>query len=247
MFLLGAAAGAAGALIVGGSRHRRAEARLRQEAAERESDRAYLAEQLVTAEQDERRRLSLLLHDGPLQSLSGVALMHEAALRALEHGKLEEAAGVIRSALERERELIQVLRDLSFAMEPVVLRDHGLSAAVQALADQVAEARRVEVTVDVAAGERLGEKAQVALYQTIREAVGQSVRRRPATIGVAVEEQRDGRFVTRVTDDGVAERRSANLEALRERATILQGQVSVETQPGGGTTVAVVIPAAADA
>jgi two-component system sensor histidine kinase UhpB len=209
---------------------------------ERESERAYLAAQLVTAEQDERRRLSLLLHDGPLQSLSGVALMSEAALRALEHGKLDEAREVIRGAIERERELVQVLRDLSFAMEPVVLRDHGLAAAVQALADQVAEARRVGVTVDVAAGERLGEKAQVALYQTIREAVGQSVHRQPATIAVAVEEREDGGFVTRVTDDGVAERRSANLEALRERARILQGEISVESQPGSGTTVAVVIP-----
>ncbi len=53
------------------------------EAHEREAERARLTERLITAEQDERRRLSIFLHDGPLQSMSGIALMHDAALAAL--------------------------------------------------------------------------------------------------------------------------------------------------------------------
>ena len=61
--------------------------RLLEEAREREAERERLTERLITAEQDERRRLSLFLHDGPLQSMSGIALMHDAALAALEDGR----------------------------------------------------------------------------------------------------------------------------------------------------------------
>jgi signal transduction histidine kinase len=107
-------------------------ARLLEEAREREGERARLTDQVITAEQDERRRLSLFLHDGPLQSMSGIALMHDAALAAIREGRHEDAARVIESSLERERKTIQELRDLSFAIEPLVLRDQGLHAAVRA-------------------------------------------------------------------------------------------------------------------
>jgi signal transduction histidine kinase len=80
-------------------------------------------DRLIAAEQDERRRLALFLHDGPVQHLSGIALMIDAALHSIETGKLDDARTVLDSALERQRSTIRELRDLSFALEPVVLRD----------------------------------------------------------------------------------------------------------------------------
>jgi signal transduction histidine kinase len=241
-FALGALAGGLAALGLGRRRRRQAEELLLREGREREAERALLAAQLITAEQDERRRLSLFLHDGPLQALSGVALMHDAALAALREGRPDEAAQVIESALARERELIRALRDLSFAIEPVILRDQGFAAAVRALAAQIEEARGISLTLDVVAGEKLGEKAQVALYQTIREALGQAVRRRPGRISVGVEARPDGSYAAAIADDGVGERRSASVEAIRERARILNGAVSVESRPEGGTVVLVSMP-----
>src|SRR5437868_10754550 len=88
-----------------------------------------LADRLIAAEQDERRRLALFLHDGPVQSLSGIALMLDAVLHAIDDGRPDEAKRVLTSALERHRQTIQSLRDLSFNLEPVVLRDQGLAAA----------------------------------------------------------------------------------------------------------------------
>jgi signal transduction histidine kinase len=218
-------------------------ARLVMEAQEREAERGRLTEQLITAEQDERRRLSLFLHDGPVQAMAGIALMHDAALAAIEDGRYEDAAKVIESSLERERRTIQELRDLSFAIEPLVLRDAGFEAAVQALADQVEQSHGITVGATVAAGERLSEKAQVALYQVIREAVNQAVRRRPSQIGVTVEELADGDFATEVDDDGVDERRRASIEAIEERVRLLNGRMSIESREEGGTAIRVVMPA----
>src|SRR5438270_12045513 len=95
--------------------------RLLHEAADREAERARLADQLITAEQDERRRLALFLHDGPVQSMSGIALLLDGVDHAIERGNLEQAREVLGSALARHRETIRELRDLSFNLEPAVL------------------------------------------------------------------------------------------------------------------------------
>src|SRR5204862_4055309 len=113
------------------------------EAETRETERARLSEQLITAEQDERRRLANELHDSAVQSLSGIALMLDAATGAIEAGRLEEAQRVLDSALTRHRDTIRSLRDLSFSLEPGVLRDHGFGMAVTALAVRTALANRI--------------------------------------------------------------------------------------------------------
>lgn len=217
-------------------------ARLLEEAREREAERERLTERLITAEQDERRRLSLFLHDGPLQSMSGIALMHDAALAAIQDGRTDDAAKVIESSLEKERDTIRELRDLSFAIEPLVLRDQGFRAAVRALGDSIEATHRITVLTDVEAGERLGEKTQVALYQIIRESLNQAVRRRPVKIEVAVGQREDGGFETEIADDGVEERRRTSIEAIDERVKILNGRLSVDSGEHGGTLVRVVVP-----
>jgi two-component system NarL family sensor kinase len=217
-------------------------ARLLEEAREREEEHTRLTEQVITAEQDERRRLSLFLHDGPLQSMSGIALMHDAALAAIRDGRYEDAERVIESSLERERKTIQELRDLSFAIEPLVLRDQGFHAAVRALGDQIEQSNRITVSTSVRAADRLSEKTQAALYQIIREAVNQAVRRNPDTIEIGVGELDDGGFAIEISDDGVGERRRAGIEAIEERVRVLNGRFSVEHGDTTGTMVRVVIP-----
>jgi len=217
-------------------------ARLIVEAQDREAERARLAEQLITAEQDERRRLSLFLHDGPVQSMAGIALMHDAALAAINDGRYEDAAKVIESSLERERRTIQELRDLSFAIEPLVLRDQGFGAAVRALGDQIEQTHRITVSMETDAGERLSEKAQVALYQIIRDSLHLAVRRRPTQIGVTVIELDDGGFAAEIDDDGVGERRRGSIEELDERARILNAKLSVESRAEGGTALRILMP-----
>ena len=216
-------------------------ARLVAQTKAREEERARLTERLVTAEQDERRRLSIFLHDGPLQSMSGIALMHDAALAAIRDGRYDDAASVIESSLERERATIRTLRDLSFAIEPIVLRDQGFSAAVRALGEQMERAEGIRVSVDVSVGERLAEKAQVALYQLIREALQQAVRRRPNRVAVSMSEE-DGGFALEIRDDGMDERRQGVVAELGERVHVLNGNVVLESVAEGGTAIRVALP-----
>src|SRR6266516_2458125 len=217
-------------------------ARLLAEAKVREADRARLSEQIVTAEQDERRRLALFLHDGPVQSMSGIGLMLDAAIGSIESQKLDDAQRVLASALDRHRETIRSLRDLSFNIEPVVLRDQGFAAAVSGFADQVGLSNQIQFDLDLEAADSLAEKVQVGLYQIIREAVTQAIRRGPPTrISIRVE-QHDGEIATEIADDGSGERRRRSFEAIEERSRALNGRMTVGAGANGGTAVRVILP-----
>src|SRR4051795_3994758 len=181
-----------------------------------------LTEQVLAAEQDERRRIALFLHDGPVQSLSGVALMLDAVSDFIARGREPEAQEILDKALTRTRATIGELRDLSFNLEPVVLRDHGFSMAVQALTQNRGLEHGIQAELDVAAAEVLGERAQAALYQIVREALEGAIRRGPPqTFSVAVTRGDTGSLDVLITDDAPSERRRRSIEVLEERARTL--------------------------
>jgi len=147
------------------------------------------------------------------------------------------------TALEKHRETIRSLRDLSFNIEPVVLRDQGFSPAVEELANQLALEHMVQIDVEVEPAQRLSEKGQVGLYQIVREALNQAVRRGPPTkISVQIKDTADGGLETIVADNGQGERRRASLVGIEERAATLNARFSVEQSADGGTAVHVVLP-----
>jgi signal transduction histidine kinase len=206
-------------------------------------DRARLQDRLIAAEQDERRRIALFLHDGPVQNLSGIALMLDAVSAAIEAGKFEDATQVLQRAADRQRLTIRELRDLSFALEPVVLRDQGFGPAIRELAEQQGIAHQVQIDLDVDAGDRLGEKAQVALYTILRESLELAIRRGPPTrITVTIREQDDGAVETCVADDAPGERRRRALEAIEERVRQLHGTIAMEGGDDGGTVLRISLP-----
>ena len=211
---------------------------------EEQAERARHADQLIAAEQDERRRLALFLHDVPVQAMSGIALMLDGVVDAIDRGNVEDAKDILGKAVNRQRETIRELRDLSFALEPVVLRDQGFGPAVQALADQVESSQGVRVDLDVEAGSALASRAQIVLYQMIRESLDAASRRGPPTrISVEIGEVDGGAVETLITDDGSGERRRRVFETLAERAMTLQGSVDVDrSSDEGGTAVRITLP-----
>jgi two-component system, NarL family, sensor kinase len=165
-------------------------------------------ERLISAEQDERRRLALFLHDHAVQQLSGIALMLDGAVHSLEGANPGEARGILEAALRQQRATIRELRDLSFVLEPVVLRDQGFGPALRALADQVAASHAIVCDVDTERATAIGETASIALYTILRELIDQAVRRGPPRrITVTVVQAPGGEVVATVRGDADPERR----------------------------------------
>jgi signal transduction histidine kinase len=199
-------------------------------------------DRLISAEQDERRRIALFLHDGPVQNLAGIALMLDATMHSIETGKLDEARDVLATALDRQRATIRELRDLSFALEPVVLRDQGFAPALRALAEQVGTSNEIRIDLEIDDAEDVGQTAQVALYTIIRELLHQAIRRGPPTrIKVTMRATSDGGLETCVSDDADRERRRRSFEAIEERVKQLHGTIRVDVEDDG-TRVVVTLP-----
>jgi two-component system NarL family sensor kinase len=197
-----------------------------------------LSEQVLAAEQDERRRIALFLHDGPVQSLAGVALMLDASLDLIGRGDLDQAREILDRALGRTRSTVGELRDLSFNLEPVALRDHGFTAAVDALAQTRGREHRIEVSLDVAMIDELGERTQAALYQIVREALEEAIRRGPPSrFEVAASADVPGTLRLMIRDDAPTERRRRALEVLGERARTLGANLTLDHDTDGTTMV----------
>lgn len=210
-----------------------------------DAERVLLAERILT-EQEERRRLAELLHDGPVQHLSAIAQMLDAGLASLRDGETQRADDVFTRSLALARDSARDLRALCDDLEPRVLREVGFAAAVAALARRISARYDVEIDLDVAYADELGENAQTALYQILREATDQAVRRgAPTRITISVLPTPAGGAELVVTDDGPPERRSAVLEALAERAATLNARFSSEVRYPRGSTVRIEVPPSA--
>lgn len=229
--------------------------RLKDEAERRERERARLSNQLAEAEQVERRRLAMLLHDGPQQTITSAALLLDACTAALDDDDRAEVHRILGIARQRNREAVRDLRELSWSLEPPALRQQGITAALLPLAERLGEAHGVRFSLDLEAAEALDTAQQTFVYQIVREAVANAVKHaQPKGISILSTVLPDGRTEMRVCDDGAGMQReraldgmSQGIDAMRERTAALGG--AIEWLPGeaGGTVVRLLVPSLFDA
>jgi signal transduction histidine kinase len=207
------------------------------------SDEHVVAERLL-AERAERRRIAEQLHDGPVQHVAALSQMLDAAVAALEAGDVDAGRRVAARALAVAREAAEELRGIVAGLEPVMLDEIGLAAAVRELAERTVGRRGASVTI-VIDDDELGEGARSSLFQVIREALDQAVRRGPpSTVSISLERTRSGGVELLVSDDAAPERRQAVIDGLAERAAELNGTFDVH-RDGALTTIRLVAPPSA--
>jgi signal transduction histidine kinase len=162
--------------------------------------------------------------------------MLDASLDLIRRGEQEQAREILDRALSRTRTTVGELRDLSFNLEPVALRDHGFTAAVDALAQSRGHEHGIHVSIDVTPIDGLGERTQAALYQIVREALEEAIRRGPPSrFEVTVTDDTSGTLRLVIRDDAPTERRRRALEVLGERARTLGANFTLEHDVGGTT------------
>ena len=207
-----------------------------------DAERALLAERMLS-EQEERRRVAELIHDGPVQQLSAISQMLDAGLAELDGGDRDRAKQVFARSLELARDAARDLRQLCDDLEPRVLQQLGFASAATALTRRISSRHDIEIEVNVEAAETLGENAAVALYQILREAIEQAVKRGGLTrIEISLQATDAGGVELVVQDDGSPERRAAVLDALAERAATLNGRFSSEVRFPRGSTIRIEVP-----
>jgi signal transduction histidine kinase len=202
-------------------------------------------EQLVTAREEERRRLRRDLHDGLGPSLGAVVLRIDTA-RNLAASRPDDADALLRQARDDVAAALADVRRLVHDLRPPALDDLGLAGAVRQQAERLL-APAVQVTVGAEGLADLPAAVEVAAYRIASEALANTARHAAATrVLVRLVRDADGALEVTVTDDGVgiAPDRAAGvgLVSLRERAAELGGRCTVTCPAGGGTEVRAVLP-----
>jgi signal transduction histidine kinase len=224
---------------------------LRVEAELRERERGRLSDRLLRVEEGERRRLALALHDGPQQSIAGIGLIVQAAHDTIQAGEVEQGLSSLNRALEHCRGVVRSLRTLTFALEPITLRDHGFTAAFCELAGQLSESHKVEIVVDATAIDALDRQAQVSLYRIAQEATTNAVKHAGGSrIDVTARMLEKGGIELCIADNGRGAQEDElqrggmhrGVDAMRERAWGVGGTMTFEETTGGGCTVRVIVP-----
>jgi signal transduction histidine kinase len=231
--------------LVAGAVH---QARLHRRLAAREHAAERFAEQVIAAQEAERRRLAGDIHDGITQRLVSLAFHLDAAADAV-RGDASLAA----TEMARARELTDLTLDEARAaiggLRPPVLDDLGLADGLASLARSIAQVP-VRVTGSDCTDCPLPEHVVIALYRIAQEALQNVVKHAQASRAEVELRCDTSRVVLRVTDDGqgfdIGARSdgetSYGLRSMTERAELVGGRLVVTSRPGLGTTVTATVP-----
>lgn len=228
-------------------------ARLHRRLGIREQLHERFAEQVIEAQENERRRVAADIHDGISQRLVSLSYHLDAALQALADAPESAAADVAR-ARELTDEALEEARLAIGALRPPVLDDLGLRGGLTSLARTVPEVRLALELSD----RRLAEHVEVALYRIAQEALQNVVKHaQSATVSIRFD-CTESLALLEVRDDGVGFDSESNAEpnlgitasygmaTMSERAELVGGHLEVWSVPGRGTAITVRIPLAGD-
>lgn len=235
--------------LIAGALH---QARLHRQLLTRERAHENFAEQVIAAQESERRRLAADIHDGISQRLVSLTYRLDAAARFVDDAEQARAA----EQLEKARDLVDLTLDEARCaiggLRPPVLDDLGLRGGLASLA-----ASTPEVDLDLALDDRrLPEHIEVALYRIAQECVQNVVKHSRALAASVAFAVGDGVARLEVADRGVgfdASTSSATgvpgavsdgygMLSMAERAELVGGTLTVRSAPGAGTTVTVTVP-----
>jgi signal transduction histidine kinase len=194
---------------------------------------------IVAAADESRRRIERDLHDGAQQRLVHAVIVLKLALRALSNDE-PNAGELVAEALRHAEQANSELRELAHGLLPAALSHGGLRAGVDLLVSRVSLPVSLDVTV-----ERLPPTVEATAYFIISEALTNVVKHAHATgAGVMARVER-GELRVVIRDDGVGGARSGHgtgLGGLEDRVSALDGRLVLESSPGEGTRVCVVLP-----
>ncbi len=225
-------------------------AELEQRVRDRTEKLQQMASELTRAEQQERHRISQILHDDLQQQLYGLQMQltflrdnaSEAMLR-----ELDAIAPTMHAA-------IKIVRDLSVDLSPPILYDEGLLQGLQWIASRMREQYRVHVSVEAGQSFPIADDAQRGLiFQIVRELLFNAVKHAGVTqIQVAVSGQNDrvridiidqgSGFDTAILDEERVVILGRGLRSARERLRLIGGRLEIQSVPGKGTHATVFTP-----
>lgn len=212
-------------------------------------------ERIVSIDEQARKKLARDLHDGPTQTIAIIASVSSVIQRYLKNGDVEKATKELDKVQGLAQKTTKEIRHLLFSLRPLVLENRGLIAALEDLAHKMKETydQNVAVDADAQVERLLDDEAQGTVFYIIEEAINNAAKHAEAQLirarlvvqqpYILIEIEDNGRgFDVGLVNTDYHKRGSLGMVNLRERAEMLRGELSIDSQPGHGTKITVYVP-----
>lgn len=207
---------------------------------------------IMEVQEEERKRLSREIHDGPAQILANVMMRSDLIEKIYRERGIDEALAEIKKLKETVRDALYEVRHIIYDLRPMALDDLGLVPTLKKYLETVEEYNKmanIQIPFTyIGDDERIDSKMEVALFRLIQESVQNALKHAQAKeIQVKLEINKNN-IIAVIKDDGIGfdptlkKEGSFGLRGMKERVELLEGSISIQSSKGNGTKVIIKIP-----
>lgn len=205
---------------------------------------------IIEAQEQERKRVSREIHDGPAQSLANILVRSEIVDLSFRDGDIEAGLKEMQAFRKSIRQSLHEVRRIIYDLRPMALDDLGLFPTIKKHISTVSDYHDVNIELSLEGkGERLQTHYEVAIFRLIQEGLQNAIKHADATtIFIRLAIQKNNICLT-IKDDGVGfdinkpkREDSYGIIGMKERVDILDGEIEIHSEINKGTTIWVHIP-----
>jgi two-component system, NarL family, sensor histidine kinase DegS len=205
---------------------------------------------IIEAQEEERKRLSREIHDGPAQMMANVIMRSDLIERVYREAGPEEAFSELNSFKKMVRSALYEVRRIIYDLRPMALDDLGLVPTLRKYLQTIEEYHNHSKIdfVNIGLERRLPAKYEVALFRMIQESVQNALKHANACEIKVKLEMTDSTITVSIKDNGVGfdksdkKPESFGLIGMKERVDLLDGDIAIDSKLGRGTTVTIRVP-----
>ncbi|HLR52096.1 MAG TPA: histidine kinase [Candidatus Avamphibacillus sp.] len=204
---------------------------------------------IIEAQEEERKKISREIHDGPAQMLANILLRSELVDRAFREESTESALSEIKSIRKMIRSSLYEVRRIIYDLRPMALDDLGLLPTIKRYITTISEYNEIEIDFkSIGKDERLNNKYEIAFFRLLQEALQNAIKHANPTLIQVKLEITDHCLSMTIKDDGDGfdpkerNENSFGIIGMRERVEMFDGELKIDSKIGKGTRIYINVP-----
>ncbi|MEN2768725.1 sensor histidine kinase [Ornithinibacillus xuwenensis] len=205
--------------------------------------------QIIEAQEEERKRISREIHDGPAQMLANILLRSELVDRTFREGSPEDALNEIKNVRKMVRTSLYEVRRIIYDLRPMALDDLGLIPTIKKYIATIADYNNIKIEfLSIGEVKRINQKYEIAFFRLVQEAIQNAVKHSEATLITVKIEICTKNLNLIITDNGkgfdpdIKRDKSFGLMGMKERVEMFDGTIEINSAIGAGTKIIIRVP-----
>ncbi|GAA0428370.1 histidine kinase [Virgibacillus sp. AGTR] len=204
---------------------------------------------IIEAQEEERRKISREIHDGPAQMLANILLRSELVERNFRKQDIDQGLIEIKSVRKMIRSSLYEVRRIIYDLRPMALDDLGLIPTIKKYVATISDYNDLKIEfTSMGEEKRLNQKYEIAFFRLVQEALQNAVKHAEASLIQVKLEIAKNNLTMIIKDNGkgfdpsMKRDKSFGLIGMRERVEMLEGKMDIKSMIGKGTTISIKVP-----